>query len=199
MKKIIVMATGNANKAKEIQAIFGEDFEIKTLKDYPELTSPEETGTTFRENALIKGEYLARTLNVMALADDSGLIVDALGGAPGVYSARFAGVDATDAMNNEKLLKELAGIEIDKRTARFMCSIALVLANGDVYYSDGVCEGVIGGNARGEGGFGYDPLFFLPEFNRTMAELTMEEKNLISHRGKAIGRILPIIRALEKI
>jgi XTP/dITP diphosphohydrolase len=157
----------------------------------------EEDGETFCDNAVKKATVIAKAIGEWALADDSGLEVDALGGAPGVYSARYAGLDhhgeRNDRENNAKLLKELAGVPISRRTARFRSVIALASPEGKVWTAEGICEGYIGLEPRGEKGFGYDPLFYLPEYGLTMAELTEEEKNRISHRAKAMERFLPLL------
>ena len=186
----IVVATGNAHKLVEIEAILGAAMpgvrfvSIKQLGDYED---PEETGTTFAENALIKARAAAAETGFAAVADDSGLVVDALNGEPGVYSARYAGVHGDDAANNAKLLRNLADIPVAERTARFMSVVALVRPDGTELTGTGACEGTIGFEGRGCNGFGYDPLF-LPEDTpgKTMAELAPEEKNAISHRYHAL-------------
>lgn len=186
----IVVATGNAHKLVEIEAILGAAMpgvrfvSIKQLGDYED---PEETGTTFAENALIKARAAVAETGFAAVADDSGLVVDALNGEPGVYSARYAGVHGDDAANNAKLLRNLADVPAPDRTARFMSVVALVRPDGTELTGTGACEGTIGFEGRGSNGFGYDPLF-LPEDTpgKTMAELTPEEKNAISHRYHAL-------------
>lgn len=182
----IVLATKNQGKIKEMRALLApHDIEVLSLADFAPIEDAEENGTTFQDNALIKAKYYYEHTHVACLADDSGLEVDALDGRPGVYSARYSGENATDATNNAKLLDEMADIAEDNRTARFRCSMALV--DGDtVLTADGVCEGVILRELRGEGGFGYDPLFYVPRYDRTLAELTADEKNAISHRGQAV-------------
>ena len=185
MKKILV-GSRNAGKIVEIQAVLSElPFEIVGL---PVLDVPdaEETGTTFRENAIIKAQYYSRHTGEYCLADDSGLEVDALDGAPGVYSARYAGENATDADNNRKLLAALEAVPAKKRTARFRSVLALAGPDGSLLLCEGVCEGVMITEARGRGGFGYDPLFFMPEHRKTLSEMTLEEKNNVSHRGNAL-------------
>ena len=184
----IVVATGNLGKIEEIRGAldfpgwtFVSAGEIGPWPDVPE------TGETFVDNALIKARAAVELYGLRALADDSGLEVDALGGAPGVRSSRYAGENATDADNNAKLLAALGGIPDEGRTARFRCVMALVDTDGSVVTAQGVCEGRIGVTATGEGGFGYDPLF-LPAAapGRTMAQLSLPEKNAISHRGAAL-------------
>lgn len=186
----VVVATGNAHKVVEIEAILSPAMPgvrfvaLGELGDYPD---PVEDGETFFDNALIKARAAqAETGLSMAVADDSGLCVDALGGAPGIYSARWAGEHGNDAANNEKLMRQMADVADERRTARFHSSVVL-LRGDEVLRGDGDCEGTVGREPRGEHGFGYDPLF-LPEETpgRTMAELTLDEKNLISHRFHAL-------------
>lgn len=189
-KNTIVVATGNAHKLTEIEAILSEvlpSVRFVALGQLGDFEDPEENGTTFVENAIIKAESAVEATGLAAIADDSGLVVDALDGEPGVYSARYAGVHGDDAANNAKLLKNLEGVADKDRTARFMSVIALIDAEGFVLTGTGACEGVIAHEGRGEHGFGYDPLF-LPEDTpgKTMAELTPEEKNAISHRFHAL-------------
>lgn len=186
----IVVATGNAHKLVEIEAILSEALpgtRFVALGQLGDFDDPEETGTTFAENALIKAHAAVAETGLAAVADDSGLVVDALDGAPGVYSARYAGVHGDDAANNAKLMRELADVPEAERTARFMSVVALVRADGTELTGTGACEGHVGFEGRGEYGFGYDP-FFLPNDTpgKTMAELTPEEKNAISHRFHAL-------------
>ncbi|MCL1804653.1 MAG: RdgB/HAM1 family non-canonical purine NTP pyrophosphatase [Clostridiales bacterium] len=152
-----------------------------------------ETGSTFEENAVIKARGAAEYTGLLTLADDSGLEVDRLKGAPGVYSARYAGPSGDEQACNDLLLANLTGVPDEARTARYRAVLALASADGDLYLSRGTCEGRIGFTPKGSGGFGYDPLFILPGSGMTMAELTMEEKNKISHRGKALSRMLPVL------
>ena len=188
--RTIVVATGNAHKLTEIEDILSRvlpDVAFVALGQLGDFEDPEETGTTFLENALIKAEAAVAQTGLTAIADDSGLVVDALDGEPGVYSARYAGVHGDDAANNAKLLEKLGGVADDARTARFMSVIALVDASGMVLTGTGACEGVIGHDPRGENGFGYDPLFLPADTpGKTMAELTPAEKNAISHRFHAL-------------
>ena len=188
--RTIVVATGNMHKLTEIEAILSRvlpDVRFVALGQLGDFDDPEETGTTFLENALIKAETAVEETGLPAIADDSGLVVDALDGAPGVYSARYAGVHGDDAANNAKLLENLAGVPDAERTARFMSGMALIDTDGLVTYGTGACEGVVGHEGHGENGFGYDPLF-LPDDTpgKTMAELAPEEKNAISHRFHAL-------------
>lgn len=189
-KRTIVVATGNAHKLTEIETILSKvlpGIQFVALGQLGDFEDPEETGTTFLENAIIKAEAAVYETGFAAIADDSGLVVDALGGEPGVYSARYAGEHGNDAANNAKLLEKLADVPDAERTARFMSTIALIDAAGAVITGTGACEGVIAHEGRGEHGFGYDPLF-LPNDTpgKTMAELTPEEKNAISHRFHAL-------------
>lgn len=188
--RTVVVATGNAHKLVEIETILGQALpgvRFVAVSQLGDFDDPEETGTTFAENALIKAEAAVAETGFAAVADDSGLMVDALDGEPGVFSARYAGVHGDDAANNAKLLAKLEGVTDEYRTARFVSSIAFIAANGLVTMGEGYCEGVIGHEERGDHGFGYDPLF-LPDDTpgKTMAELTPEEKNAISHRFHAL-------------
>jgi XTP/dITP diphosphohydrolase len=184
----IVLATKNRGKLREIKGILkGLSIEILTLEDFPGLDLPPENADTFEENALVKARYVAQGTGLPALADDSGLEVDALAGAPGVRSARYAGPGASDKDNMEKLLEELKGIPAEKRSARFICVAAYAEPDGVEKTFQGRFEGMIAESATGEGGFGYDPVFFIPELGRTAAELTSEEKNELSHRGQALA------------
>lgn len=182
----IVAGTRNAGKVREIRQALAElPFEVSGIPDEG-LADVEETGVTFSENAILKARYYALHTGEYCLADDSGLEVDALGGAPGVYSARYSGQGATDAANNQKLLLALQDVPPEKRTARFRSVLALACPDGSLLLADGTCEGVILTEARGEGGFGYDPLFWMPDQQKTLAEMTLQEKNAISHRGNAL-------------
>ena len=190
MQKLLI-ATTNTGKVREIRLLLGLlPFEIVGLQDFVTIPPPvEETGTTFAANAILKSEYYFAETGVFALADDSGLEVDALNGAPGIYSARFAGEDATDADRVVKLLEELRDVPEAQRTARFVCAIALTgIINGEVTTRvfEGFAEGLITRETRGISGFGYDPVFFNQEVGRTFAELSREEKSARSHRGKAL-------------
>jgi XTP/dITP diphosphohydrolase len=188
--KTIWIATKNEGKASEFKAMFAEfGYQIKTLNDLNESIDIDETGTTFKENAKIKAETLADMINEPVVADDSGLEVDYLNGEPGVYSARYAGSQKSDADNNAKLLKELEGVSQEKRTARFVCVLALAQPGEETVFFKGTCEGQIAVEPAGDQGFGYDPIFYLPEKGKMMAELTQTEKAVISHRGEAIKQL----------
>lgn len=192
---ILVVATKNAGKVREFQHAFGPfGLTVKSMFDYPELPDVVEDGTTFAENALKKSRQIAEALGLPVLADDSGLCVDALDGRPGVYSARYAGEGATDKDNNLKLLDELERLKQGEdtgqpllSTARFVCALSLYdPSTAAELTAEGAVEGWITSEPAGGGGFGYDPLFYLPDFEKTMAELTLDEKQSISHRGKAL-------------
>ncbi|MBK3493492.1 XTP/dITP diphosphatase [Viridibacillus sp. YIM B01967] len=184
--KQVVIATKNKGKAKDFEAIFGPlGFEVVTLFDVAPDLDIEETGTTFEENAILKAETVAKLLGKIVIADDSGLQIDALNGEPGVYSARYAG-DHDDEANMQKVLKNLEGVKVEERTARFYCALAIAGPNQVTTTVFGTCEGVILTEKRGTNGFGYDPIFFVPQLNKAMAELTPAEKGAISHRGNAI-------------
>ncbi|MCK5835695.1 MAG: XTP/dITP diphosphatase [Desulfobacula sp.] len=184
MKQIFVLATTNKGKTREIREML-KDFpiEIKNLDDFGPIPEIIEDGETFDDNAYKKAAFTAKVLGYPAIADDSGLCVEALDGAPGVYSARYAGKDANDADNVQKLLKELE--EKENRNAAFQCVISIAVPTGAALTYEGSCEGIITREPAGENGFGYDPLFFFPEFNKTFAQLSMAEKAQVSHRGKA--------------
>ena len=186
MRKIVV-GTRNNGKVREIQTALADlPFAVVGLPE-TDIPDVEETGTTFQENAILKARHYCQFTGEYCLADDSGLEVDALDGEPGVYSARYAGLDATDAANNEKLLTVLKEVPPSGRTARFRSVLVLAGPDGSLLLVDGVCEGVILDEARGTGGFGYDPLFYMPSQGKTLAEMTIEEKNRISHRGNALN------------
>lgn len=193
----LILATENQHKVAELKKLLtGTSWEVLSLKDFPGLSLPPETGATFQENAAIKSQYVFRATGLPSLADDSGLAVDYLGGAPGVYSARFAGEEKDAAACNEKLLCLLDGVPVSRRTARFVSVIALTTDENSTIFVEGTCEGVIAEGLSGTEGFGYDPLFYLPTLGKTMAEIPMEEKNKLSHRGKAFQQILPYLKAL---
>ncbi|MBW7957621.1 MAG: XTP/dITP diphosphatase [Deltaproteobacteria bacterium] len=183
----LVIATRNRGKAAEIAGLLeGTGVEVVTLNEYPSLVLPPETGDSFRENALIKARFVAEATGLPALSDDSGLEVDALSGAPGVFSARYAGEGATDADNYVKLLAALEGVPEGKRTARFRCAAAFVEPGKGEEVFEGEFEGEISTEPRGSGGFGYDPVFVVPGRGLTVAELPPGEKDRISHRAKAL-------------
>ena len=188
--KELVIATANKGKFVEIQLLLQDTVDnILSTADFPDLSAIEEDGATFSENAVKKAKISAHVTGKPVIADDSGLLVDALDGRPGVHSARFAGEKAGDAANNAKLLKELTGVPEQQRTAAFHCVIALCLPDGNCLTFDGELLGVILDEPRGIGGFGYDPLFLVPEFGKTLAELPLDVKNAISHRGKALIKL----------
>lgn len=194
MKKII-FATGNKEKMKEIRQIMeGLPVEVLSMKEAGYSCDVEENGTTFTENAIIKASAIADVVRAngeeaIVLADDSGLEIDALNKEPGVYSARYMGEDTSYRIKNANLISRLEGVPVENRTARFVCAIAAVLSDGMVHTVRETIEGYIGYEERGENGFGYDPIFMVPEFNCTTAELSMEQKNKISHRGKALAKM----------
>jgi len=188
---ILVLATRNRGKVAEIEQLLGGlGVQVRSLADYPEIGEIEEDGRTFAENAVKKAVTVALATGHLALADDSGLEVDALGGRPGVFSSRYG---PTDAERNERLLAELKLVSPEQRTARFVCVAALADKRGNAVTRRGVCEGLIAERPSGEGGFGYDPIFLLPEQGCTMAELSREEKNRISHRGKAFRAMREVL------
>ncbi len=190
MRQKILFATENEGKMKEIRQILGDmDVEIQSLREAGIHGDIEENGETFEENAAIKAREIARLTDAIVLADDSGLEVDYLGKEPGVHSARYMGYDTSYRIKNQSILDRLQGVPEEQRTARFVCAIAAALPDGGLLYSRGTIEGIIGYEERGEGGFGYDPIFFLPEYGCSTAELTMEKKNELSHRGKALRQM----------
>ena len=189
----IVLATHNRGKMEEMAAILGQlPVELLTLDAFPEIGDIPETGNTLKENAFIKAETVHRLTGLPALADDTGLEVDALNGAPGIYSARYAGADATFDDNCQKMLKELHSIPLERRTARF-CTVIAFVNRGEKEWVQGVAEGRIIEEKRGIGGFGYDPIFYYPPLRKTFAELNSVEKNSISHRGKALRNFCGIL------
>ena len=187
MKHRIIFATGNAGKMKEIRLIL-EDLGCPVLSMKEAQADPEivENGVTFGENAEIKARAVWACTGDIVLADDSGLVVDYIGGEPGICSARYLGEDTSYDIKNQNIIDRLAGAEGEQRSARFVCNIAAVLPDGRVLHTEAAMEGLIAEKPAGNGGFGYDPILYLPEFGKTSAELTIEEKNKISHRGKAL-------------
>lgn len=192
MLKQLVIATHNQGKLEEFKALMKElPIEIKSLADFPPVEEPAETGRTFAANARLKAQYYAKKTGVPCIADDSGLEVQALDGAPGVRSARYAGEKATDEENNKLLLTNMK-FQV-KRTCRFRCALCVALPEGKVLNEvDGICDGMLLHEPLGEGGFGYDPLFWSTELHKGLAEATLQEKNKISHRGKAIRKLVNI-------
>lgn len=191
-KPRLVIASKNFGKIKEIKLLMGDRFDVVSMTEAGFSEEIEETGETFEQNALIKAEAISNALNVAALADDSGLEVDALSGAPGVYSARYAGVHGDDEANNQKLLSALSDIH-EGRTARYVAAVALVRPGRDPVVARGTCEGAILTEYRGSGGFGYDPLFYSSELNMTFAEAPLEEKNKVSHRARALAELTKML------
>ncbi|MFC1883656.1 XTP/dITP diphosphatase [Thermodesulfobacteriota bacterium] len=182
----IVLATRNEGKIVEFKKLAADfDVDIKSLNDFGPIPPVVEDGDTFEDNAIKKARFTARVLGLPAISDDSGLVVEALGGRPGVYSARYAGEKATDRENNIKLLKEMEGTK--KRDASFQCVIALAVPRGPALVYEGSCDGIITAELTGEGGFGYDPLFFYTPLEKTFAQMSTDEKNKVSHRGKAMA------------
>ena len=187
--KQVVIATKNKGKAKDFEALFHPfGYEVVTMFEVAPDLEIEETGTTFEENAILKAETLANLLGKIVIADDSGLMVDALNGEPGVYSARYAG-DHDDEANMVKLLANMKDVPEEKRTARFCCALAIAGPNMETKTVFGTCEGVIAHEKKGTNGFGYDPVFYVPALEKHMAELTADEKGAISHRGNAIRKL----------
>ena len=184
----IIFATGNAGKVREVKAILADfNMEVLSMKEAGVEAEAEENGKSFIENAIIKAtDIQSRVLDAIVMADDSGLVVDALNGEPGIYSARYLGEDTPYSVKNADIIRRLEGKEIPERSARFVCAIAAVLPDGTVLTTEGTIEGYIGYEEKGNGGFGYDPIFMVPEKGCTTAELSAEEKNEISHRGKAL-------------
>jgi XTP/dITP diphosphohydrolase len=195
---ILVLATRNKGKVAEIgSALALPSLTFKSLNDFPDVPDVLEDGSSFLENALKKARSVSGYLNLPVLADDSGLEVDFLNGAPGIYSARFSGPTATEQQNYEKLLDLLTGVPEEKRTARFVCVLVFFESSGRWIKAEGFCEGRIALASLGDQGFGYDPVFYLPEFQKTMAQLPLETKNRISHRARALEKMRPhIIKAL---
>jgi len=195
----LVVATRNRHKTREIQPILGPEFSVRDLGAHPEVSETRESGTSFEENAKLKALAASRQLPALVIADDSGLEVDALGGAPGIYSARYAGANATDRDKIDKLLRELERVRAtdDRRHARFRCVVALA-RNGDLLgMFEGTVQGRITDTARGDSGFGYDPIFVPDGFEQTFGELSEEVKNTISHRAKAIRALANRLQRLE--
>jgi XTP/dITP diphosphohydrolase len=193
----LVLASANEGKLRELRRLLAElPFTVQSQAAFG-VPAPEETGGSFYANALQKARHAQRATGVAALADDSGLEVDALGGAPGVYSARYAGIDADDAANNAKLLDELRSVPLELRTARYRCVLVFLAAedSAEPLVAEGVWEGLITAAPRGSGGFGYDPYFLLPDLARTAAELDAETKNRLSHRGQALRRLQAMLAA----
>ena len=187
-RPLLVLATGNAGKVRELRPLLaGIPFEIRTLADYPSFVMPEETGTTYEANALIKARAVAGHTRALALGDDSGIEVAALGGAPGVHSARFGGPSLDDRGRVRHLLRQIEHVPEAERGARFVCVIALVRPDGTETLVEGACDGVLTREPRGTEGFGYDPIFFYPPFGLTFGEVPDDRKATVSHRGRAVA------------
>lgn len=196
MRKLLV-ATKNKGKVKEFKRRFETDeLQVISLLDLDEDLDVEETGTTFAENAVLKAETIMRMTNQIVIADDSGLVIDALDGEPGVYSARYAGPEKDDEANINKVLSEMKSVPDEKRTASFQCLLAVAIPDKKTEVFSGSCDGRIAHERSGYEGFGYDPIFYLPSYQKTMAELTPEEKDAISHRGKALDRLQEVFQDL---
>ena len=197
MLSILVIATRNKNKLREFREILKDlQIEIQSLDDFGPTPEAIEDGVSFDENAYKKAIHTAKVLGLPAIADDSGLVVDALNGEPGVYSARYAGENATDEENCNKLLNALQGVE--NRRAHFQCVLSIAVPSGPALTYEGRCDGVIIDDKRGDNGFGYDPIFYFEEFRKTFAELSMEEKNRVSHRGKALADVKAEVSMIKK-
>lgn len=195
MKEAII-ATHNPGKVKEFKEILEpRGYDVKSLAEIGFTEEIEETGHTFEENAILKAQAVAKAVNKMVIADDSGLSIDNLGGRPGVYSARYAGEQKDDQANIEKVLSELKGIEKEQRTARFRCALAVSIPGEETKTVEGHVEGYIAEEPRGEYGFGYDPIFIVKDKDKTMAELTSDEKNKISHRADALKKLSKLLEA----
>lgn len=195
----LLIATKNAGKIKELKELLADlpfsSFRLRNLNEFAEVVEPEETGATFTDNAVLKARSYALQTKLWALADDSGLEVEALGGAPGVFSARYAGKGATDAEKIEKLLNEMNKTQDVNRRARFVCAMAIANADGEIQFiAEGVCQGRIALAASGGGGFGYDPVFIPDGFSETFGELAPDIKQQISHRARASGKIIQYLR-----
>ncbi len=195
----LVLATRNGDKIREIAAIYAHlDLDLHTLREWPAIGNLPEDAATYADNATGKAAAVAAATGLTALADDSGIEIDALGGEPGVHSRRFLGEAATDADRNARVLALLEGVPDPRRTARYRAAVAVARPGGDARVFEGTCEGVIARHPRGRHGFGYDPIFFVPQHGRTMAELPPETKNQISHRARALRAAEPYLAALRQ-
>lgn len=196
MKRKVIFATSNEGKMKEVRSILEDlGMEVFSMKEAGIQVEVVEDGSTFEENAVIKAAEIAKKCGEIVLADDSGLEVDYLNKEPGIYSARYMGEDTSYKIKNQNLIDRLEGVEDEKRTARFVCAIAAAFPDGTVEVTRGTIEGRIGYEEKGDNGFGYDPIFYVPEYGCTTAELTLEQKNESSHRGKALRKMKEVIRA----
>ena len=195
MKQKVIFATSNEGKMKEVRSILEDlGMEVLSMKEAGIVAEVVEDGTTFEENAMIKAKEIQKLCGEIVLADDSGLEIDYLNKEPGIYSARYMGEDTSYKTKNQNLIDRLTGVEDEKRTARFVCAIAAAFPDGTVEITRGTIEGRIGYEEKGENGFGYDPIFYVPEYGCTTAELTLEQKNEASHRGKALRKMKEVIK-----
>lgn len=193
----VIIATKNKGKAKEFEALFSAlDVEILTLLDLDDAPDIEETGTSFEENATLKAEAIANMTGKIVIADDSGLVIDELDGRPGIFSARYAGEDKNDEANIDKVLFEMKDVPDEKRTARFFCSLAISGPSMKTIVVNGTCEGKILTERKGTNGFGYDPIFYALDARKSMAEMSSNEKNKISHRAEALHNLKPVIEEI---
>ena len=194
--RTIVLSSRNRKKTQEVREILGAvGFTVIPVTDFPDVPDVEEDGLTFAENAAKKASQVAQHLNRWVIGEDSGLIVDALNGAPGIYSARYSGAGATDEKNNAKLITELAGVAEDKRGAGYICSVALSNPAGEIRIAcEGTCRGRILSEANGTGGFGYDPYFLIPEYHLTFGQLSSVVKHRLSHRARAFSKFIPLLQ-----
>ena len=198
MIRELVLATRNRHKGEELAALLGGlGITIRTLDEFPDAPEVVEDGDTCEANAIKKARTIAEFTGLPAVADDTGLVVDALGGRPGIYAARYAGEDATYDDNCRKLLQELRGVPRERRTARFLTVAAIALPSGEIRVAQGILEGGIAEEASGTLGFGYDPVFLIPELGKTLAELSADQKNAISHRAKAFTQAKDLLREME--
>jgi len=194
-----MIASKNKGKIAEFHKLFQPlGLSIQSLLDYPDVMDVEETGATFYENAQLKSEAIAKIFNSVVIADDSGLAIDALDGRPGVYSARYAGEDKDDEANIVKVLKELEGVPFEKRTARFICVLSISAPNVTTRFVEGECQGLITTQQMGTNGFGYDPIFYIPEHKKTFAELAADQKNELSHRALAMKELQDMLLTIEE-
>ena len=186
----VILASKNQHKLVELSAILSQlGFEIALESEYGLDIDVDETGTTFEENSFLKAEAVMKASGLPVLADDSGLEIDYLGGEPGIYSARYMGEDTSYDIKNARILERMEGVPDDQRTARFVCAMAAIMPGGEVICTEGIMEGLIGYEMKGTNGFGYDPIFYLPEYGMTSSEISPEKKNEISHRGKALRKM----------
>jgi len=191
----IIIATKNQGKVKEFQAMLAPfGYQVQSLLDFPDSIDVDETGQTFEENSILKAEAISKQYQLITIADDSGLEIDYLNGEPGVYSARYAGPERDDQANIDSVLKKLENVEMNQRTARFVCALALSVPGLKTKTVVGTCEGYIAKERKGQGGFGYDPIFCIDSTGKTMAELTKDEKNKISHRADALRKIKELMK-----